>query len=877
MKRKMFVVALGLLLIGTLAAQVPYGFNYQGIARNSQGEPMSDQQLDVLVSILAGSADGDLVWEEQQSISTNKEGLFSLVICGTDDYRTGGSAVTVAGIDWSSDIHFIGVRIDAGQGWVDMGVSQINSVPYSLASRQTIAGAQKLEIKPDQPLPDGEALFIVKRNDGYPVFAVYNNGVWVYTDTAENAKAIKGGFAVGGYRTGNKGAAREFFRVTPDSTKIFVTEDPVKGIKGGFAVGGYSTGKAAISREFLRVTSDSTRVYVNSDPLKGIKGGFAVGGYQTGKAAGSTFMSLEKENYFIGHNSGSNVTSGLYNSVMGYESGLHITEGESNAFLGYQSGYSNTTGTGNLFLGYQTGYSNLNGSYNTFMGYRAGQLNTVGRNNTFLGSYTGNNNVSGNSNTFIGDSTGFANQGGHSNTFLGTRSGLQNTIGFSNVMLGNQAGYQNREGNWNVFVGHRSGYANLDAGSNVFIGTETGLNSTEGWNNIYIGTNTGQENIDGEGNVFIGYESGLNNLHGTRNVFIGNRSGYNAQGSDRLFITNWDSDSTNSLIWGDFSSRIIRFNSRAAIGMHPVPANTFSVYDPLGAGTIGIYGEGNGFDYSAIYLRSDTSGSGVGYTLSHTIQDQFYLGYNLDQFYAPRMVIDKDGNMGINTYPGGYSMTIEDGDEVANLLLRGTGNAYEYAMLSFESMGEAPNEIFNISFTREKSLLMVHNDGNILNPRLHIDSLGHVSINTWEHGTEMLDVNGNARFRNVGAAGSANDLRITSDGTLTTSTSDVRMKTGIEPMVNSLEKVLEMRGVTFRWKQEENGRRDAGLIAQEVAPLFPEAVFENGNSGTMGINYSRFAALFVEAFKDQQKIIEEQQQEIDALKQRLERLEEMIR
>ncbi len=69
-------------------------------------------------------------------------------------------------------------------------------------------------------------------------------------------------------------------RVTSDSIRIYVNDDPAKGVKGGFAVGGYNRTSKGLSQEFLRITPDSVRVYIDSDPnSKGVKGGFAVGGY----------------------------------------------------------------------------------------------------------------------------------------------------------------------------------------------------------------------------------------------------------------------------------------------------------------------------------------------------------------------------------------------------------------------------------------------------------------------------------------------------------------------------------------------------------------------------------------------------------------------
>ena len=731
-----------------LISQVPSGFRFQAVARDQYYSLIRNTEISVTVGIRSGSPDGLLEWEEVHTTSTNEFGLFSLEICADEGLRTWGAADSLKDIHWEGSEHFLELKVDAGHGMVPLGTSRLLSVPYSMVSSNLSQPVADLTIQPESEVEPGEALFEVKRADGYPVFAVYEDGVWVYTDTLEGSKGRKGGFAVGGYSRTAKGPAEEYLRVTPDSTRVNVRNYETKGRKGGFAVGGYS---------------------------------------RTTKGNGETFMTLNQDNYFIGHTSGRSISTGFYNSVLGYESGCSITTGESNAFIGYQSGYRNMTGSGNLFLGYQSGYSNTDGNYNTFLGYKTGYSNQGGINNTFLGSLAGHKNTEGGYNTFVGDSAGYNNIYGGINSFIGTKAGYHNTSGWSNVFLGNNAGFSNTEGYANVFIGHNAGYSSLESGGNVYIGNGSGENSDHGWNNIYLGTEAGSNNKDGEGNVFLGYKSGLNNIHGDGNIFIGGGSGGNETGSHKLIINDgYDGfgDSATVLIWGDFLARKLRFNSMVGIGVQPEWAN-LEILDRWGICSVSLKGPGDDYNYSLISLESEEAGPGHSYTLAHGKSNNFSL-----HFFD-----------GVNYYP-----------------------------------------------------------------RIGISAEGNVSIGTWDAGTEMLDVNGNARFRGVGSSGPANDLRITADGTLTTNTSDARMKVDFQPLEGSLEKVLLLNGYTFMWRSPEGEPRDAGLIAQEVKGIFPEAVFTNPADGLYGINYSRFPALFVEAFKEQQAIIDHQKAEIERLK-----------
>ena len=94
-----------------------------------------------------------------------------------------------------------------------------------------------------------------------------------------------------------------------------------------------------------------------------------------------------------------------------------------------------------------------------------------------------------------------------------------------------------------------------------------------------------------------------------------------------------------------------------------------------------------------------------------------------------------------------------------------------------------------------------------------------------------------------------------------------------------LDKVLNLRGVTFRWDNTNPATRgmeqdsQVGLIAQEVKTQFPELVKETSD-GYMAVSYGKLSAVLVEAIKSQQSMIDRQQELITELTRRLEVLEE---
>ena len=119
-------------------------------------------------------------------------------------------------------------------------------------------------------------------------------------------------------------------------------------------------------------------------------------------------------------------------------------------------------------------------------------------------------------------------------------------------------------------------------------------------------------------------------------------------------------------------------------------------------------------------------------------------------------------------------------------------------------------------------------------------------------GSENLDVNGNGRFRQIGAAASSGALYYTADGTLTTNTSDSRLKTNVITITSALDKVKALRGVYFNWNETPDSNKRIGFIAQEVNNSVPELTFVNENSPSkyMGVHYDNVTALLVEAVKE---------------------------
>jgi hypothetical protein len=121
-----------------------------------------------------------------------------------------------------------------------------------------------------------------------------------------------------------------------------------------------------------------------------------------------------------------------------------------------------------------------------------------------------------------------------------------------------------------------------------------------------------------------------------------------------------------------------------------------------------------------------------------------------------------------------------------------------------------------------------------------------------------------------GWSAAANRMQLDMSGNVTfagnvTGYSDARIKTDIQTIGNALEKVKQLRGVTFKRTDSDDRSTNMGVIAQEVLAVIPEVVSQDA-SGMYNVAYGNMAGLLIEAIKDQQALIDQQQKQIDELK-----------
>lgn len=90
---------------------------------------------------------------------------------------------------------------------------------------------------------------------------------------------------------------------------------------------------------------------------------------------------------------------------------------------------------------------------------------------------------------------------------------------------------------------------------------------------------------------------------------------------------------------------------------------------------------------------------------------------------------------------------------------------------------------------------------------------------------------------------------IQANGTVTAA-SDERLKKDFSPISGALDKILNIKGYFFRWKDEHKGKeKQIGVKAQDVEKVFPELVL-TGADGLKSVAYQNLVAPIIEAIRE---------------------------
>ncbi len=166
------------------------------------------------------------------------------------------------------------------------------------------------------------------------------------------------------------------------------------------------------------------------------------------------------------------------------------------------------------------------------------------------------------------------------------------------------------------------------------------------------------------------------------------------------------------------------------------------------------------------------------------------------------------------------------------------------------------------------------------------ENLSNGTISVYGSQPDQVAIKLDGRRERVGIGTSSPSFSLHVNGTVAgvgnfKSLSDKRCKEDIQPLTNCLNKILNLQGVSFKWKTDFRtkahltNREQIGFIAQDVEKSIPEVVTKD-QKGIKSVAYSDIIPVMVEALKSQQQIIDSQKIKVKNLSERIEYLEQKL-
>ena len=604
--------------------------------------------------------------------------------------------------------------------------------------------------------------------------------------------------------------------------------------------------------------------------------------------------------------------------------------GTDNLFAGAGAGAANPSGTSNAFFGVNAGQATSTGGSNTFLGKSAGVANTAGASNTFTGNNAGVTNNTGNNNTFIGFSAGASNTLGSFNTALGwgslvgsgnqfaTALGARAEAACSNcLVLGAVQGVNGATASTNIGIGtnaptsrlHVVGDTNL-LGNLSFSGTlnGSGANLTAlNASNITTGTlatargGTGLSAPGAAGNYLRSDGTGWTSSALLGSDIPGGSTNY-IQNSTTLQSSSNFNISGNGFLGGSLG-----------IGTSTItPGRRLTVQTSTGIGL----SHTNGAVEIGTYVNSNG-----GWLQTHSNHPMFFATNNS----SAQMTLTPAGNLGIGTIAPTDKLSVQTGSASYGLTHTDGVVTVGTWVGSFNNspagwLGTKSNHPLHLFVNGgNPSLTIKYGSGvgigtSSPTANLHVESAWQSTIQVGSRnaltpggvnrimfgdhtcgmffldpcvyiGEEELDNNSDNNlvlkadrvvlaglvwpysdgFTDLGAQTKRWKKVWATNGTI--QTSDIRLKQNIVNLRYGLQELLQLRPVTFQWKDNPNGRTQLGLIAQEVEKLIPEAVERSADpQAPLGMNYSNLLPLVIKAIQEQQITLDQKDAALALLK-----------
>jgi hypothetical protein len=438
----------------------------------------------------------------------------------------------------------------------------------------------------------------------------------------------------------------------------------------------------------------------------------------------------------------------------------------------------------------------------------------------------------GRSTTKYGQEALFSNASGNENTAVGARALYANVAGDHNTATGYEALRFNAANN-NTATGWHALYSNTTGSENTASGYQALQANTTGGQNTAFGAFGLQFNTGGISNTAVGYATLVSSTTGSDNTALGAYS-----------------------LWHNTTG-----NNNTAQGVWSLTDNTTG-YDNTAIGN-------NALSQNTIGWRNTSIGRDTLYSNSIGHSN---IAIGFESLYS--------NTEGYNNTASGYRSLFSNTSGIRNTAI-GSYAAYENTTGSH-----------NIAMGREA---------------LHGNTTGSDNVALgWKAGRNLTSGSSNIAISNAGVAGegfttrigasqtrafvagirgvttgnaNAVNVVIDSSGQLGTVSSSRRYKQDIDDMGLASDRLLQLRPVTFRYKKPyETGEKpqEFGLIAEEVAEVFPELVVCNEENQPETVKYRLLSSLLLNELQKQNRTLENQAVEVAELKAQIAELSKFV-
>jgi hypothetical protein len=370
-----------------------------------------------------------------------------------------------------------------------------------------------------------------------------------------------------------------------------------------------------------------------------------------------------------------------------------------------------------------------------------------------------------------------------------------------------------------LFVGPHAGENSLlDSDFNTFVGTGAGQGMRDGKGNTFVGTEAGQQN-NGSNNSFFGDFSAHKLSDGSRNSFFGSRTG--------LFTV----DADNNSFFGNESGNKNLASDNSFFGASSGFANTTGTANSFfgkSAGTTNSTGSDSSFfGFQSGFLSTGATNSFFGSKSGQANTTGF-----ANAFFGM-------GTGGLNT--SGFNNAFF-GRGAGSFNQAGNNNTIVGAFADVDS----PNLSFataigaNAKVTTSNTIVLGRSNG-----------------------TDAVQVPGSLTLSTLGNGGLTSLCR-NAVNQISSCSSSLRYKKDLAPFKRGLALLNSLKPITFNWRSDDSA--DLGFGAEDVAAVEPLLVTRNEMGQVEGVKYDRITAVLVNAVKEQQEQIKQQQQQIADLK-----------